>query len=103
MSNILTRESIAPQIETPQSRNLAFIAGQFVSARSGKTFDTLNPATGEVLTQVAACDAKDVDLAVQAARRAFEAGVWSALAPAERKAIMQRFADLVEENCLELA
>ncbi|MBB3232114.1 aldehyde dehydrogenase [Halomonas stenophila] len=103
MSDILTQDAIAHQIERLEYRNQAFIDGRFVPARSGETFDTLNPATGEVLTQVAACDATDVDLAVQAARRAFEAGVWSGLAPAERKAIMQRFADLIEEHCLELA
>ena len=55
------------------------------------------------MTEVAACGAEDVDLAVQAARRAFEAGVWSGLAPAERKAIMKRFADLIDEHRLELA
>ncbi len=103
MSDILTQDAIARQIERLEYRNQAFIDGRFVPASSGETFDTLNPATGELLTRVAACDGADVDLAVQAARRAFEAGVWSGLAPAERKAIMQRFADLIEEHCLELA
>ncbi|MDN3556211.1 aldehyde dehydrogenase [Halomonas maura] len=103
MSDTLTQDAIVRQIEQLEYRNLAFIDGRFVAARSGETFETLNPATGEVLTQVAACGEEDVDLAVQAARRAFEAGVWSGLAPAERKAIMQRFADLIEEHCLELA
>ncbi|MDI5933149.1 aldehyde dehydrogenase [Halomonas kalidii] len=103
MSDNLTPDAIARQIEQLEYRNLAFIDGRFVPASSGETFDTLNPATGELLTRVAACDGTDVDLAVQAARRAFEAGVWSGLAPAERKAIMQRFADLIEEHCLELA
>lgn len=103
MSDILTQDAIAQQIERLEYRNLAFIDGHFVPARSGESFETLNPATGEVLTRVAACDDEDIDLAVQAARRAFEAGVWSGLAPAERKAIMQRFADLIEDHCLELA
>ncbi|MEC9481905.1 MAG: aldehyde dehydrogenase [Halomonas sp.] len=103
MSNILTKEAITHQVERLAFRNQAFIDGRFVGASSGETFETLNPATGEVLTTVAACDEKDVDLAVQAARRAFEAGVWSGLSPAERKGIMIRFADLIEENCLELA
>ncbi|GGY02699.1 aldehyde dehydrogenase [Litchfieldella qijiaojingensis] len=103
MSDTLTPDAIARQIEQLEYRNLAFIDGRFVPASSGETFDTLNPATGELLTRVAACDGADVDLAVQAARRAFEAGVWSGLPPAERKAIMQRFADLIEEHCLELA
>lgn len=103
MSNTLTQSDITQQLEQLEYRNLAFIDGQFVPAKSGKTFDTLNPATGKVITQLAACEADDVDIAVKAARRAFEEGVWSKVAPAERKVIMQRFADLIEENCLELA
>ncbi|GAA0587832.1 aldehyde dehydrogenase [Halomonas salifodinae] len=103
MSDSLTPNAIAQQVERLEYRNQAFIDGQFVPAQSGATYETLNPATGEVLTEVAACTAEDVDRAVQAARRAFEAGVWSGLAPAERKAILQRFADLIEANCLELA
>ncbi|NMF96910.1 aldehyde dehydrogenase [Aromatoleum toluolicum] len=103
MTDTLTRDAIAQKIKRLEYRNLAFIDGQFVPARSGKTFPTLNPATGEVLTEVAACGSEDVDLAVQAARRAFNAGVWSGLAPAERKAIMKRFADLIDEHRLELA
>ncbi|PRY73169.1 aldehyde dehydrogenase [Halomonas ventosae] len=103
MTDLLTQDAIARQIERLEYRHLAFIDGRFVPARSGETFETLNPATGDVLTHIAACNAEDVDLAVQAARRAFEAGVWSGLAPAERKSILQRFADLIDANCLELA
>ncbi|KPM80473.1 MULTISPECIES: aldehyde dehydrogenase [Cobetia] len=103
MSETLSRDAIAEQIERLEYRHLAFIDGRFVAAQSGETFETLNPATGELLTHVAACNGEDVDLAVKAARRAFEAGVWSGLAPAERKVIMQRFADLIDANCLELA
>lgn len=103
MSDSLTHDAIQQQIARLEYRNQAFINGRFTAARSGETFDTLNPATGEVLTQVVACDAEDIDLAVRAAREAFESGVWSGLAPAERKAIMLRFADLIEEHALELA
>jgi len=103
MSDSLTHDAIQQQIARLEYRNQAFINGRFTAARSGETFDTLNPATGKVLTQVAACDAEDVDLAVKAAREAFESGTWSGLAPAERKAIMLRFADLIEEHALELA
>ncbi|AFT90302.1 aldehyde dehydrogenase [Paraburkholderia phenoliruptrix] len=85
----------------PETR--AFIDGQFVSARSGKTFSTINPATGKELAQVAECDATDVDLAVSAARRAFENGVWSAMAPKARKKVLLRFADLMERDAEELA
>jgi gamma-glutamyl-gamma-aminobutyraldehyde dehydrogenase len=81
----------------------AFIDGKFVDAKSGKTFETLNPATGQVLAKVAECDAADVDSAAEAARRAFEAGSWSGMAPRQRKKILLRFADLIEQNLTELA
>ena len=83
MSNALTQETIRQQISQLKYRNLAFIDGQFVPARSGEQFETLNPATGELLTQVAACDADDVDVAVQAARRVRVRG----LAPAIHAAL----------------
>ena len=63
----------------------AFIDGKFVDAKSGKTFETLNPATGQVLAKVAECDAADVDSAVEAARRAFEAGSWSGMGRASAR------------------
>ncbi|SFT49506.1 aldehyde dehydrogenase [Paraburkholderia aspalathi] len=85
----------------PETR--AFIDGRFVSARSGKTFATINPATGKELAQVAECDAADVDLAVIAARRSFDSGVWSAMPPKARKKILLRFADLMERETEELA
>ncbi|AOE85481.1 aldehyde dehydrogenase [Pseudomonas sp. TCU-HL1] len=103
MTDALTRSAIDQEIERLEFRNQAFIDGRFVAARSGATFATLNPATGQVLTEVAACDGEDVDLAVKAARAAFESGVWSKLAPAGRKAIMLRFADLIDAHLLELA
>jgi 4-(gamma-glutamylamino)butanal dehydrogenase len=87
--------------DTVQTR--AYIDGAFVDAASGETFDNLNPATGQVLNKVAACSAEDIDKAVAAARRSFESGVWSQMAPAERKAILLRFADLIEEHSDEIA
>ena len=81
----------------------AFIDGKFVDAISGKTFDTVNPATGKVIASVAEGDAADIDLAVAAARRAFEDGAWSRMPPRERKKVLLRFADLIEENITELA
>lgn len=103
MTDALTRSAIDQQVERLEYRNQAFINGRFVAACSGATFSTLNPATGQVLCEVAACDAEDVDNAVKAARAAFDAGVWSRLAPAERKAVMIRFADLIDANRLELS
>lgn len=67
-----------------QFETRAFIDGRFVDAQSGRRFPTLNPATGRELAQVAECDAADVDLAVAAARRSFEAGSWSRQPPKRR-------------------
>lgn len=78
------------------------IDGQFVPALSGKTFKTFNPATGEVLAEVAEGDAADIDLAVAAARRAF-AGPWSRFTPFQRQHCLLRFADLVEKHFDTLA
>ncbi|MDQ0507128.1 aldehyde dehydrogenase [Xanthobacter agilis] len=84
-------------------RRQAFIDGRFVDAVSGETFDSINPATGQVLAQVAACDAADVDRAVAAGRRAFEDGRWSRRAPGERKAVLLRLAELIRAHLEELA
>jgi gamma-glutamyl-gamma-aminobutyraldehyde dehydrogenase len=81
----------------------AFIAGERCNAASNETFDTLNPSTGKVLAEIAKCDAKDIDRAVVAAREAFESGVWSKAAPSHRKAVLQRLAQLIDENAGELA
>ena len=84
-------------------RNQAFIGGQFVDAISGRTFPSHNPATGELITEVAACDVGEVDKAAVAARRAFDSGVWRDLKPSERKALMLRWGNLIRENLSELA
>nr|WP_220790104.1 aldehyde dehydrogenase [Gluconacetobacter tumulisoli] len=81
----------------------AFIDGAFRPARSGNVFDTINPATGQVVAAVAACDSHDVDDAVEAAKAAFEGGEWRLRAPAERKAVLLKFADLLHENRHQLA
>ncbi len=68
----------------------AFIDGAWRPAVAGRTFENRDPATGAVLGQVAHCDGRDVDLAVAAARRAFEDSAWSRAAPEERKAVLLR-------------
>jgi len=78
------------------------IGGDWVPAASGQEFDTINPATGEVLTRIAQGDAADIDRAVAAARRAFE-GEWSRWTPYERQRLLLRVHDLVEKNWEELA
>ena len=93
---------------TERAKNLkpewrAFIDGEYRAALSGQTFPTVNPATGETIAEIAACDAADVDIAVASARRAFESGVWSRTAPAQRKQALLRFAELLMVNREELA
>ncbi|EFJ12064.1 hypothetical protein SELMODRAFT_235150 [Selaginella moellendorffii] len=80
-----------------------FIDGRFVDAVSGKTFSTFNPSNSECIAQVAEGDAADVDLAVRAAREAFDHGPWPRLAAAERGRILYKFADVIEEHLDELA
>ncbi|TQN61274.1 aldehyde dehydrogenase [Agrobacterium tumefaciens] len=84
-------------------RGQAFIDGRFTDAASGETFDDISPRDGTVIARVAACDREDVDRAVAAARRAFEAGVWRDRSPKERKKVLQRFAALLEKHMDELA
>lgn len=102
MSFLTTGEykSIAAGLSFP---TLAFIDGAFRAAASGQTFTTTNPATGEVLAEIAACGSEDVDAAVAAARAAFDDGRWSRLHPGERKQTLLRLAALMEENARELA
>ena len=78
------------------------IDGKWVDAQSGKTFETINPTTGDVLARVAEADAADVDRAVRAARTAFEGG-WGESKPSERSRLLNRIADLVEAHADELA
>ncbi|KAG6726281.1 hypothetical protein I3842_02G073300 [Carya illinoinensis] len=80
-----------------------FINGEFVDAVSGKTFETIDPRTGEMIARVAEGDKEDVDLAVKAARQAFDHGPWPRLPGSARARIMMKFADLIEENVEELA
>ncbi|MGF1631995.1 MAG: aldehyde dehydrogenase [Kiloniellaceae bacterium] len=103
MSAALSIETVKSQAGGLSYRNQAFIDGRFQAAASGKTFDCVSPIDGKVLTQVAAGDKEDVDRAVKAARQAFEDGRWSRLAPAKRKKIMLRWADLLEQHTTELA
>ncbi len=84
-------------------RGDAFVDGNFHAPVAGATLETINPATGQRLASIAACDEHDVDKAVASGRRAFESGSWSLRAPKDRKVVMQRFADLLDANAEELA
>src|SRR5438270_11531076 len=92
---------IASKVTVKPGRLL--IDGQWVDG--GKTFDTINPATGEVLTQIAEASSVEVDRAVSAARRAFEdrSGAWRKLSSSERGRLIWKLADLVERKIDELA
>jgi len=79
------------------------IGGKWVEAASGKTFPTYNPATGEILSQVAEGDRADINRAVQAARTAFDSGPWPRLSASERGRLIWKIADLLEQNLEEFA
>ena len=81
----------------------AFINGSYIAAASGATFDCVSPIDGRILAQVASTDVADADLAVAAARQAFESGAWSRLPPRERKRVLLRFDGLIERHAEELA
>jgi|HubBroStandDraft_4_1064222.scaffolds.fasta_scaffold40733_1 acyl-CoA reductase-like NAD-dependent aldehyde dehydrogenase len=79
------------------------IGGKWVSSKSGKTFETINPATEEVLALVAEGDKADVDEAVKAARKAYEEGKWSSISPHQRTRYLLTIADLIDKHADELA
>jgi acyl-CoA reductase-like NAD-dependent aldehyde dehydrogenase len=81
----------------------AFINGQRVAALSGETFAVVSPIDGKTIAQAARCKTEDIDVAVRAARAAFESGVWSRQAPAKRKRVLLKFAELILKNKEELA
>jgi phenylacetaldehyde dehydrogenase len=79
------------------------IGGEWLEASSGKTFETIDPATGDVLAMVAEGGSEDVDRAVKAARSALEDGPWATMNPSERGRVIHRIGDLIMENAEELA
>ncbi|MEN9438377.1 MAG: hypothetical protein RIR09_3032, partial [Pseudomonadota bacterium] len=81
----------------------ALVGGKRVAALDGQVFDCVSPVDGQVLTQIARCAQADVDAAVASGRQAFEDKRWCGMAPAQRKRIMIRFADLVQQHGDELA
>ncbi|MDQ2711887.1 MAG: aldehyde dehydrogenase family protein [Acidobacteriota bacterium] len=101
MATVLTE----PQsTQTPIKQTKILIDNKWVDSVSGKTFETINPATGDVLASVAEADAADVDLAVKAARKAFHAKAqWRRMSASERGKLLNRLADLIEANIEELA
>ena len=95
---------LSPAVRDFISRNQKlYIDGRWVESASGKTFDTIDPATEQVICRVAEGNAEDVDRAARAASRAFYEGEWSRMIPAAREALLLRWADLVEANADMLA
>jgi acyl-CoA reductase-like NAD-dependent aldehyde dehydrogenase len=94
--------SLSPSKSTPKPGQL-FINGEFVDAVSGKTFPTVNPATGQVIVNVAEGDTADVDRAVIAARAAFEHKSWANMTPSSRGRLLWKLGDLIYKHLDELA
>jgi aldehyde dehydrogenase (NAD+) len=95
--------TIAKELPIAIGPTKILINNRWVNSCSGKTFPTINPATGEEVCQVAEADAADVDAAVKAARNAFENGAWPKMSAAERGRLLYKLADLIEEHADELA
>src|SRR5947209_4692583 len=100
--SMMTREDWKVQAAAMEPPTQAFIDGRFVDAIDGETYPCINPATGTVIAHVASCGPRDVGAAVAAARRSFEGGGWSENAPAERKRVLLRFAQLLAERADEI-
>ena len=100
---ILTKEQYKKIAKDIRYCTDALIDGKMVKSLSGKTFTTENPATGEKLVDITSCDASDVDLAVHAARKAFNDKRWAGLAPSDRKKILIKMSNLILEHKDELA
>jgi acyl-CoA reductase-like NAD-dependent aldehyde dehydrogenase len=81
----------------------AFINGRYQDALAGETRATVNPANGQRLADVANCGVEDADRAVEVARAVFESGVWASMAPADRKMVLVRWAELIEDHANEIA
>ncbi len=103
---ILTAEAPAARKETMafiDQQHQLLIDGQWQPAASGKTFEVKNPANEQTLAQVAEGDRADIDLAVKAARRAFESGPWPQMTPSQRGQLIWKLADMLEQNVEEFA
>ncbi len=95
---------VAPAVSTFMSiPRKMLINGQWVEAATGKTFPVYNPATGQVMAHVAEGEQEDIERAVQAARRAFDSGPWHTMAPSMRGRLLNKLADLLEQNSEEFA
>ena len=95
MSDTKTWQSRAIDLK-PQSQ--IFIDGKYVDAASGKTFENYSPSDGHLICKVASGDGEDINRAVASAKKAFDSGIWSEMNPRDKKAIMLRWAQLLNEH-----
>jgi aldehyde dehydrogenase (NAD+) len=100
---IATETATATETKAAEYLTDCFIGGRWVPSSSGKTFPTNNPATEEMIAEVAEGTAEDVDSAVRVAREALEDGPWSRTDARDRGRLLYRLADLIEEETDELA
>lgn len=98
-----SREDWVQEAKIARIRNQAFVGGAYVGGLSDNRFANINPATGELISDVDNCGSDDVDRAVRSAREAFDSGAWSRAGAAVRRARMLTFADLLEAHAAELA
>ena len=103
MNNAMLEPEALREPSAKVRRTKMLIDGEWVDSASGKTFETINPATGMPITRVAEGDQADVDRAVRAARKAFETGPWKRMNARERGRLLYKLADLIEQNIDELA
>src|SRR5580692_8301660 len=89
---------LKPVLDFLRKPKQLLIGGKWVSSKSGKTFETINPANEEVLALAAEGDKADVDEAVKVARKAYEEGKWSKIGPHQRARYLLKIADLIEKN-----
>jgi phenylacetaldehyde dehydrogenase len=104
MGTIASSAQVDPRVANfiAQPRKM-LINGHWVDSVSGKTFPTYDPSTGEVLATVAEGDSADIDLAVKAARKAFETGPWRKMSASERGRLIWKLGDLIDQNLEEFA
>lgn len=86
-----------------QLEGRAFIKGRYTPSRNNHIFHCFNPANGQCLADIASCDEADVEMAIEAAREAFDSGVWSGLPSRSRARVLKRFAELIRNHANELA
>lgn len=102
-AQLLEKSKVGARGAVPLPRTDLWIGGKWVKSDSGRTFETLNPATEEIITQVSEGSETDIDRAVKSARRAFDSGPWPRMKPSEREKILRRIGDLIQKNLEKLA